>query len=243
MAESGSRTDVIVVGAGMAGLSAAVRLSDAGLRVVVVEAADAVGGRVRTDVVDGSRLDRGFQVLDTAYPEVRRLLDLDALRLNSFHRGAVVVVDDERHVVVDPFTGPLRARATLAAPIGSLADKVRLGMLAAADAVRPVDSANRLDDRSTAEELRRLGFSDRIIESFFRPFLAGVLLDTELATSARFFHLLWRSFVRGHQALPAFGMQEIPAQLGRVSLFEPEHDCGEDDTAAVDDGVFVVAGR
>jgi phytoene dehydrogenase-like protein len=212
-AQFDSPTDVIVVGAGVAGLVAAGQLCDAGLRVLVVEAADAVGGRVRTDVVDGFRLDRGFQVLDTAYPEVRRLLDLDALRLTSFRRGAVVVMRGRRYLVEDPFAGVVRLRSTLTAPIGSLLDKTRLGLLAAADAVRPVPSANRAADVSTADELRRLGFSDQIVEGFFRPFLSGVLLDTELATSARFFHLLWRSFTRGRQALPAFGMHEIPVQL------------------------------
>jgi phytoene dehydrogenase-like protein len=205
--------DVVVVGAGMAGLVAGVKLTEAGLRVILVEAADAVGGRVRTDVVDGFRLDHGFQVLDTAYPEVQAMVDLPALQVTGFHRGAVVVIGDRRHVVADPFTAPRAIAATITAPIGSLIDKVRLGLVAGSDAVRPVSSANVIEDRSTAAELRRLGFSDQIIDRFFRPFLSGVLLDTELETSGRFFHLLWRSFARGRQALPAFGMQEIPAQL------------------------------
>jgi phytoene dehydrogenase-like protein len=209
--------DVVVVGAGMAGLAAAVALSDAGLQVRVIESADAVGGRVRTDLLDGFRLDRGFQVLDTAYPEVRRVLALDALELNTFRRGAVAVVNNERVVVEDPTRAPGRLRSTLTAPIGSFSDKIRLATMSATDALRPVSAKNVIADRSTLDELRGIGMSPQIIDRFFRPFLSGVLLETELSTSARYFHLLWRSFTRGHQALPARGIGEIPAQLaGRL---------------------------
>jgi phytoene dehydrogenase-like protein len=208
-----SEADVVVVGGGMAGLAAAVALSDAGLRIQLIEASDAVGGRVSSDVVDGFRLERGFQVLDTAYPEVRRVLSQDALALGFFRRGAVVVVNDVRHIVEDPTRAPAQLPSTLGAPIGTLSDKLRLAMMSAADVLRPVSSANVLPDRSTVDELRRLGLSEQFIDYFFRPFLAGVMLDTELATSARFFHLLWRSFARGRQALPALGMGAIPAQL------------------------------
>uniref|UniRef100_UPI003D7C6EE3 FAD-dependent oxidoreductase n=1 Tax=Kineococcus sp. SYSU DK018 TaxID=3383139 RepID=UPI003D7C6EE3 len=83
--------DVVVVGAGLAGLACARHLSAAGLQVAVVEASDGVGGRVRSDVVDGFRVDRGFQLVNPAYPELHKVLDVAALRLQPFDAGVAVV--------------------------------------------------------------------------------------------------------------------------------------------------------
>ncbi|MGA1525128.1 MAG: FAD-dependent oxidoreductase, partial [Planctomycetota bacterium] len=105
---------VLVVGAGLAGLTCARALSAAGVPVRVLDAADAVGGRVRTDVVEGFRLDRGFQVLQTAYPEARRALDYGALELRPFEPGALVRVAGRFVRVVDPWRRPLGALASIA---------------------------------------------------------------------------------------------------------------------------------
>src|SRR3712207_9591710 len=112
------RAEVAVVGAGLAGLSAAVRLAGAGRDVHVLEASAGAGGRLATTVVDGFVVDRGFQVLNTGYPRVAGDLDLDDLDLGWFRRGAVVRVGDRAHRVVDPRSAPLSAPATVAAPIG-----------------------------------------------------------------------------------------------------------------------------
>src|SRR4051794_37751662 len=125
-----TRCDVVVVGAGLAGLAAARHLHRAGLEVVVVESDDAVGGRVRTDVVDGWRLDRGFQVLNTAYPAVVAELDLDALHLRDFTRGALVQWHGRRQRLADPRHDPLGALRTAGARLGSVADRARLAALA-----------------------------------------------------------------------------------------------------------------
>ena len=205
--------DVVIVGAGLSGLAAARVLSRSGLECAVFEASDAVGGRVRTDVVDGYRLDRGFQVLDTGYPELRNVADLGALDLGRFTRGAKIREGDALHTVADPFLHPTRGRAALAADVGSLADKVRLGALAARDAVTPSAALCLADDRTSYDELRRWGVSDRMIDAFVRPFFAGVFLENELATSSRLMHLLLQSMARGWQAVPALGMQALPEQL------------------------------
>ena len=120
-----------MVGAGLAGLACAQDLARAGVECVVLEASDGVGGRVRTDAVDAYLLDRGFQILLTAYPEVRRRLDLAALDLRTFEPGAVVRVGGTFHRVADPVRRPLQIGSTLAAPIGTLGDKVRLARMVA----------------------------------------------------------------------------------------------------------------
>ncbi|NCZ87484.1 MAG: FAD-dependent oxidoreductase, partial [Actinobacteria bacterium] len=124
-----ARVDVVVVGAGVAGLAAAKHLHAKSFSVAVLEAQDDVGGRVRTDIVDGFRLDRGFQILLTAYPELRRQVDLDALDVHTFDPGALVMHRGRSYVVGDPFRAPRTFVSTLRAPIGTPLDKVRIAML------------------------------------------------------------------------------------------------------------------
>lgn len=202
-----------MVGAGLAGLCAARHLQAAGVDVAVLEQSDGVGGRVRTDVVDGYRLDRGFQVYNTAYPESARMLDHEALQLRAFTPGALVHLRGRRHRVADPRRRPQSVPATLVAPIGSLADKVRAGVIAAGDAVLPEQRLLRRPETTTAAALRARGLSEQMVDRFFRPFLGGVFLETELSTSSRFFDVVLRSFARGTLCVPALGMGAIPQQL------------------------------
>jgi protoporphyrinogen oxidase len=205
--------DVVVVGAGVAGLACAVELADAGATVRVLESAEAVGGRVRTDALDGFLLDRGFQILLTAYPEARRLLDYDSLGLGAFYPGALVRVGGRFVRVADPFRRPLDALRTLAAPVGTPADKLRLLALRRQARAGTVEELFRRPQRSTIEHLRAAGVSERMLEPFLRPFLAGVFLDPALETSSASFEFVWRMFSSGPAALPAGGMGRIPAQL------------------------------
>lgn len=145
--------------------------------MLVLEASDGVGGRVRSDVVDGFVLDRGFQVLLTAYPEARRQLDLDALELRCFEPGALVRTGGGFHRVADPFRDPLAAFATLRAPIGGLADKLRMLRLRRTLTGSEVPDLMRAEDVSTRESLESFGFSTGMIEAFFEPLAGGFLLD------------------------------------------------------------------
>src|SRR4051794_9891625 len=206
------RAEVVVVGAGLAGLSAATRLVDAGCDVHVLEAAGAVGGRVATDRIDGFVVDRGFQVLNTGYPRAADL-DLAALDLGFFRPGAVVRVDGRAHPVVDPRRHPASLPATLTAPLGSVRDKLAVAAFSARAAYTPVPRLLAAPERSAAEALRRAGIGPVAVDRFLRPFLAGVLLEDELATSSRYLDLLWRSFARGPIGLPAAGMRAVPEQL------------------------------
>ncbi|WP_169948015.1 FAD-dependent oxidoreductase [Microbispora sp. H11081] len=221
--------EVIVVGAGLAGLACAWRLREAGVAVRVLEASDAVGGRIRTDVVDGFRLDRGYQIFNTSYPEAARVLDIGALDLRRFTNGAMIFRDGRRERVELPWRHPRHALSALLARVGTPVDKAVLVALTTRDLLLPGSLVRRRGraERTTLAELRRWGASPEIVENLFRPLLAGVVLERELETSSRIFHLLWRSFSRGRIGVPALGMQRIPAQLadrlpeGAISLETP----------------------
>ncbi|WP_420450848.1 NAD(P)/FAD-dependent oxidoreductase [Ilumatobacter sp.] len=204
---------VVVVGAGLAGLSCAVALRDAGVAVRVLEAADGVGGRVRSDRIDGFTLDRGFQVTLTAYPEMHRQFDLDALDLRAFDPGALVWRDSRGSTVSDPFRRPLTVASTVAAPIGGPFDKARIALLRAR--LRRVHPAQLLrgDDVTTAEALTEAGFSDTIVDRFFRALVGGIQLDPGLSDSRRAFDVIFRMLSDGDSAVPAAGMGAISDQL------------------------------
>ncbi len=205
--------DVAVVGAGLAGLAAATLLADQGLEVVVWEAADDVGGRVRTDEIDGFRLDRGFQVLLPSYPEVGRQIDLPALRPRPFVRG-LVLRDGVRSVMLGDPTGGTGALAGLVPGRAlRLGDLARIARLAARDSlVRPAVLFAG-PERSTRAELRARGLSDHAIDGVIAPLLRGMFLEEDLSTSSRYFHLLMRSFATRSPMLPAEGMAALPRQL------------------------------
>jgi phytoene dehydrogenase-like protein len=208
-----AQCDVVVVGAGLAGLAAARALHEAGLDVQVFESSDAVGGRVRTDEVDGFRLDRGFQVILTAYPELQRQFDLAALDLRAFEPGAMVWTKGRGHTVSDPFRRPATLVSTALAPVGSPFDKARIALLRrrvrhgrAADLLRGADVTTRT-------ELERAGFSPIMLQRFFRPLVGGIQLDPELTASRRMFDVIFRMLADGDAAVPALGMQRLPEQL------------------------------
>jgi phytoene dehydrogenase-like protein len=208
-----SKTDVIIVGAGLAGLSCARELQAHDISFQIMEASDGVGGRVRTDEVDGFLLDRGFQVLLTAYPETQRVLDYERLDLRPFYPGSLVWYEGKFHKVADPWREPLDGVRGIVSPIGTLADKARVGLLRARVTQGSVEALFQQPEKTTLQALRHEGFSDSIIERFFRPFLGGVFLSRELDTSSRLFEFVFRMFSLGETAVPALGIQQIPLQL------------------------------
>lgn len=221
------RSDVLVVGAGVAGLHAAVRLAAAGLDVQVVESSDGVGGRMRTDVVDGFRLDRGFQVLNTGYPELGRALDVDALDLRELDSAVVVRRGGRLQRVVNPLATPTRLPALATSSVTGLRGKAALGAYAASTTLLPPSTLRRRADVPGPEAWRRAGIPDQVVREVLVPFLSGVVLERDLTTSRRFLDLMMRMFARGRSAVPAGGMQRIPEQLagrlapGRVHLGSP----------------------
>jgi len=204
---------VLIVGGGLAGLACGVRLQEAGAQPLIVEASDDVGGRVRTDVVDGFRLDRGFQVYLDAYPESGKLLDLPSLDLRRFKPGALVYHEGRLHRVMDVFRDPRHLLASAIAPIGSLADKLRVASLKWRISRSTLEEIAARPDLTTEAYLLRAGFSRRMIDGFFRSFYGGIFLESDLRTSSRMFEFTFKMFSRGSATLPALGMQEIPRQL------------------------------
>lgn len=204
---------VVVVGAGLAGLTCAGLLHRAGRPVQVLEREDAVGGRIRTDRVDGFLLDRGFQVYLTAYPDAARFLDLQALDLRRFEPGAVVHTEHGLQRLSDPWRRPGKAIQTAFAKVGSFADRVRIAKLRRRCRSGDVNQIWQQPEQTTLAELREIGFSDDVINAFFRPFLGGVFLDPNLDTTSRMLKFVFRMFSEGSAALPAAGMQAIPEQL------------------------------
>lgn len=208
---------VVVVGAGLAGLRCAGLLEEAGLAVQVFEASDGVGGRARTDTVDGFRLDRGFQVLLTAYPEAQRAFDYEALELGAFRSGALLEVPHGFSNFSDPLREPGAAWSTVVSPAAKLGDKLRLARMRHELTPPSAERVTERDQVRAIEALERRGFSTRIIESFFRPFFGGVLIDPDLVTSSALMELFFGYFSVGDAALPAGGMNALADQLaGRL---------------------------
>ena len=208
-----SQCDVVIVGAGLAGLSAAREIQRHGHSVIVLESSDAVGGRVRTDIVDGFQLDRGFQVMLTAYPELQSQVDMRALDLRPFDPGALVWRNGKGHAVSDPFRKPQTLATTAFAPIGSVFDKARIVVLRARVMRRKPAALLGGQDVSTDVALRAFGFSTKIINRFFRPLFGGIQLDPHLATSRRMFDVIFKSLSEGQSVLPSRGMQALPLQM------------------------------
>jgi protoporphyrinogen oxidase len=210
---TGREADVLIVGAGLAGLAAALRITEAGRSVRVLEASDAPGGRMRSDLVDGFTVDRGFQVLNTAYPELQRIGIPGGLDLRSFLRGALLHDASGRHLVADPRQAPSAAIGLLTASLGSAADRAKLAAYLAQVALSPAALLRGAHDIELRESLRRHGVTGDPVEHFLRPFLQGVLLERDLTTSSRFAAFVLRTFARGAVGVPATGMGALPAAL------------------------------
>ncbi|MBM3847667.1 MAG: FAD-dependent oxidoreductase, partial [Verrucomicrobia bacterium] len=204
---------VLIVGGGLAGLSCAIRLHQAGIRAQIFEADDGVGGRVRTDRLDGFLLDRGFQVFLDAYPEAGNLLDKGNLDLRAFKPGALIHQPSGMCRVMDVFREPRQLIQSARAPVGSFADKLRVAGLRWRLMRRSTDEIARHEDMTTENYLKRAGFSAAMIDGFFRSFYGGIFLERALQTSSRMFEFTFKMFSQGNATLPARGMGEIPRQL------------------------------
>ncbi|QIJ62210.1 NAD(P)/FAD-dependent oxidoreductase [Streptomyces sp. JB150] len=246
MLEPAFQADVVVVGAGIAGLSAALRLAHAGVTTAVLEAGPGVGGRMSTEQVDGFRLDRLGQPLFTSYPELRLTPGLDALALRLFAPGVLLHSDGRRHRAGAPVAGrsargalnavralasapratPVRGRGSAAAvppprgrataPVGGAVDQARLGSALARIAGTPLERLLSRPELPAAQALAARGLPPRTVDGFLRPLLAALLCDPDLTTSSRCADLALRAFAGGRMAVPQGGAAVLPELLARA---------------------------
>ncbi|GLJ52071.1 hypothetical protein SUGI_1107420 [Cryptomeria japonica] len=237
--ESVEETGVVVVGAGLAGLAAGRQLAMQNIPFRILEASDGVGGRVRTDYFQGFLLDRGFQIFITAYPEAKRILNYESLDLKQFYSGALVYYNGSFHRVADPFKHFADSLGTLLNPIGTILDKILIGVARLKSVTVTNEEILLGKEVSIMEKLSVNGFSSSIIDRFFRPFFGGIFFDTELTTTSRLFDFVFKCLALGSNTLPAVGIKGIPEQIasqlpeGSILLNSRVEDIINDDTPIV----------
>ena len=204
---------IAIIGAGVSGLVAGINLKNAGYNFDIFDAADRVGGRVKTDYREGFKFDHGFQVLLTAYPAAKKYLDFDLLDLKYFKPGAKIFKNGKPQSIGDPLRDLSLLIPTIISNIGSLSDKLKILKLRTHLQNQSFDSIFRKDEVTTLEYLKEFGFSDQVIHDFFKPFFTGIFLETELKTSSRKFEFVYKMFTEGYATIPKKGIQAISNQL------------------------------
>ena len=206
---------VVIVGAGVSGLIAAIELEKNGnFDISIIEATDRVGGRVKTDELDGFLLDRGFQVLLTNYPEAKKYLDYEKLNLKFFNPGALIFSKGKKLRFSDPLRQPKNLLNMIFSSVGTLKDKLLLFKLnQELKKLSPNEIFEFTEDKTTLQYLYAYGFSNKIISNFFTPFFRGIFLENDLNTSYKMFLFVFKMFGEGEAAIPENGMEEIPKQL------------------------------
>ncbi|TXE13586.1 protoporphyrinogen/coproporphyrinogen oxidase [Algoriphagus aquimarinus] len=204
---------IYIIGAGVAGLVAAIELEKAGYSPVILEGSQGIGGRMKTDEVDGFLLDHGFQVLLTAYPEARKYLDFAALNLKYFEPGAIIFGPTDTFIVSDPLRNPLKVVNMAFSHVGSFFDKVKIFSLTQLLKKKSLEEIFNEPSIPTYQYLKEYGFTEQIITNFFKPFFRGIFLEKDLKTSSRMFEFTFKMFSEGMGAIPSNGMIEIPKML------------------------------
>lgn len=204
---------VYIIGAGVSGLIAAFELEQTGHRVVVLERSGVVGGRVKTVQAGGFDLDVGFQVLLSAYPLAQRYLDMEALNLRQLASGALVYAGGTAHLIGDPLRDWKALLPTLLAGVGSIGDKLKILKLNKRMKAKSIEAIFMSSETTTQQYLKDFGFSPRIINRFFMPFLSGIFLEPDLRTSSRMFEFVYKMFGEGYATIPEGGIGAISNQL------------------------------
>jgi protoporphyrinogen oxidase len=202
-----------IIGAGVSGLIAAKTLEAQGYKPVIIEASSEVGGRVKTDIVDGFQLDHGFQVLLDAYPLAQKHLNFKDLNLQKFIPGATIFRDGKSQTIGDPLRDISLLFSTRTASIGNFGDKLKVLKLNSALKKKSLSSIFAEEETTTLNYLQSRGFSVGMINDFFKPFFSGIFLEPNLETSSRMFEFVYKMFGEGHATLPQGGIGEIPKQL------------------------------
>jgi len=204
-----------IVGAGISGLIAATVLEQNGYFPIIIEATESVGGRVKTDIIDGYQLDHGFQVLLTAYPAAQKYLDFESLELQRFLPGATIFKNGKQTTIGDPLRNTSLLFSTIFSGIGRFSDKMKILKLNKRLKKKTLTEIFSSKEQSSLSYLMDLGFSFKMIEDFFTPFFSGIFLENSLNTSSRMFEFVYKMFGEGYAALPKAGIAAIPKQLSQ----------------------------
>ncbi|SRX55491.1 NAD(P)/FAD-dependent oxidoreductase [Aequorivita sp. CIP111184] len=204
-----------IIGAGVSGLIAATVLEQNGFSPVIIEATDRVGGRVKTDLLEGYQLDHGFQVLLTAYPYAQKYLNLESLDLQKFLPGAAIYKNGKQIVIGDPLRDASLLFSTLFSGIGTFSDKLKILQLNHNLKKKTLSTIFSDKEQTTLSYLKDFGFSNEMIDDFFKPFFSGIFLENKLETSSRMFEFVYKMFGEGYAALPKAGIEAIPKQLSQ----------------------------
>jgi len=202
-----------IIGGGVSGLIAARVLEKKGFNPIILEASERVGGRIKTDIIEGYQLDHGFQVLLTAYPAVKKYLDYDALNLQFFLPGAYIFKANTQSIIGDPLRDVSLLISTLFSGIGSISDKFKILKLNHKIKKKSLTDIFSEKEQTTLSYLKEFGFSKDMLNDFFIPFFSGIFLENKLETSSRMFEFVYKMFGEGHAAIPKAGMEAIPKQL------------------------------
>ena len=232
---------IYIIGAGVSGLVAAQILEKEGYSPIIIESTDRVGGRVKTDIVDGYQLDHGFQVLLTSYPAAQKFLDYEGLELQNFLPGAAIFNDGKENQIGDPLRDFSLLLPTVFSSLIPLGDKIKILQLNIQLKSKSISDIFAEKEKTTLAYLEDFGFSTRVISQFFKPFFSGIFLETKLETSSRMFEFVYKMFGTGNAALPKSGIQAIPEQLAEKLktskiLFNTKVSSVQDGTVTLEDG-------
>ena len=205
--------NIYIIGAGVSGLIAAQNLEQKGYVPTILEATDYIGGRVRTEIIDGWILDVGFQVLLDAYPMSKKYLNYADLDLQRLSPGARIYTDNDSSIIGDPLRDTSMLFPTLFSSIGSMRDKLKIFQLNLRLKNTPITTLFNKKEKTTLSYLQYLGFTDKIITQFFKPFFSGIFLECDLHTSSRMFEFIYKMFAEGFATLPKAGIGAIAKQL------------------------------
>ena len=232
-----SHTDIIILGAGPAGLACALKCQQLGREYLLIEGSNRIGGRLGSLYEDGYIFDLGFQVYNSAYVNTNRLLDLDELNLKYFKPGAAVHYGNSFQIVSDPLRDISKVFSTIFSNITTVSDKLKILSLKNSLSNYNIEE-DKTDDITTLRFLKQYGFSEKMIDNFFIPFFSGIFHEKTLDTSSKFFKYVFSNFNNGLASLPEKGMQAIPEQL--MSKIDIERVMMEKTAINLDDGNKVI---
>ena len=208
------KTQSVIIGGGLAGLACASKMQKEKHEFFIIEQSDRLGGRVGSIYEDEFIFDIGFQVYNTAYSNTNSLLKVNEIDLKFFKPGARIHDGKHFQIISDPLRDFSQLFSSLFSSISSFSDKIKILLLKYELSNYSIDN-DREKDCSTFEYLQGKGFSDKIINLFFRPFFTGIFLEKKIETSSKFFKYVFSNFSRGLAAVPSNGMQKIPDAISK----------------------------